>query len=93
MIAALGAVAVETQGLVGHELLGARVDGSTDGDARRCSLAWETVQKLDSERRVKREEKFGYMCRGIGRACDIRQKRTQERYLNIQNVLETISIA
>lgn len=33
VIAALGAVAVETQGLVGHELLGARVDGSTDGNA------------------------------------------------------------
>ena len=34
VVAALGAVAVETQGLVGHELLGARVDGSTDGNAR-----------------------------------------------------------
>ena len=49
VIAALGAVAVETQGLVGHELLGARVDGSTDGNARQWLLAWEMVRKLDSE--------------------------------------------
>lgn len=34
VVAALGAVAVKTQGLVGHELLGARVDGGTDGNAR-----------------------------------------------------------
>lgn len=33
VVAALGVVAVETQGLVGHELLGARVDGSADGNA------------------------------------------------------------
>ena len=34
VLTALGAVAVETQGLVGHELLGARVDGSADGNAK-----------------------------------------------------------
>ena len=32
VVTVLGAVAVETEGLVGHELLGAGVDGSTDGD-------------------------------------------------------------
>lgn len=93
VIAALGAVAVETQGLVGHELLGARVDGSTDGNARQWLLAWIMVRMLDSQRRVTGEEKIEYMRRWIGRACDIRQKRTQERYLNVQNVLDIISIA
>lgn len=34
VVAALEGVAAETQGLVGHELLGARVDGSTDGNAK-----------------------------------------------------------
>lgn len=33
VVAVLGAVAVETQGLVGHELFGARVDGSAEGNA------------------------------------------------------------
>jgi hypothetical protein len=34
VLTALGAVAVETQGLVGHQLLGARVDGSTNGNTK-----------------------------------------------------------
>ena len=34
VLTALGAVAVETQGLVGHQLLAARVDGSADGNTR-----------------------------------------------------------
>lgn len=34
MLAVLGAVAVQTEGLVGHELAGAGVDGSTDGDTK-----------------------------------------------------------
>lgn len=33
VLTALRAVAVETQGLVGHQLLGAGVDSSTDGNA------------------------------------------------------------
>ena len=35
VLAALGAVAVETQGLVGHQLLGASVDSGTDSDTGR----------------------------------------------------------
>lgn len=34
--------------------------------------------------------KFGYIGRGFGRACDIKQKRTQERYLNVKHVLDNI---
>jgi hypothetical protein len=34
VLTALGAVAVETQGLVGHQLLAAGVDSSTDGNAK-----------------------------------------------------------
>lgn len=37
-----------------------------------------------------RKGKFGHMRHGIERACDIRQKRTQEPDLNIKNALETI---
>lgn len=40
MLAALRAVAVETQSLVGHELPAARVDGGTDGDTGMMALAW-----------------------------------------------------
>ena len=36
VVAALEAVAAEAQGLVGQELLGARVDGSADGNTERC---------------------------------------------------------
>ena len=32
LLMVLGGVAAETQGLVGHELVGARVDGSSHGD-------------------------------------------------------------
>lgn len=32
VVMALGAVAVETQGLIGHQLLAARVDSSAKGD-------------------------------------------------------------
>lgn len=34
VLTALGAVAVETQGLVGHQLLAARVDSSTNGNSK-----------------------------------------------------------
>lgn len=34
LLGALGSVAAETQGLVGHELVGAGVDGSSHGDAK-----------------------------------------------------------
>lgn len=37
VVTALGAVAVETQGLVGQQLLGARVDSSAQGDTKIAS--------------------------------------------------------
>lgn len=40
VLTALGAVAGETESLVGHELLAASVDGSTDGDTVGIELAW-----------------------------------------------------
>ena len=40
MLAVLGAVAVQTEGLVGHELAGAGVDGSTDGDTAMELRQW-----------------------------------------------------
>lgn len=39
VLTGLGAVAVQTEGLVGHELLGAGVDGSTDSDAAGRSVS------------------------------------------------------
>jgi hypothetical protein len=41
VLAALGAVAVETQSLVGHELLGARVEGGAKGNTALIWLARE----------------------------------------------------
>lgn len=40
VLAALRAVAVETQSLVGHELPAARVDGGTNGNTAMMALAW-----------------------------------------------------
>lgn len=40
VLAALGAVAVETESLVGHELFAACVDSGTDGDTARNGSAW-----------------------------------------------------
>jgi hypothetical protein len=44
VLAALGAVAGETESLVGHELLAARVDGSAEGNTARNGSAWENGQ-------------------------------------------------
>lgn len=48
VLAALGAVTVETESLVGHELLGASVEPGTEGDTARTELAWEKRRRLNS---------------------------------------------
>ena len=48
VLAALGAVAVETQSLVGHEFLGARVDGGTDSNAAKLGLVAKS--EIEGER-------------------------------------------
>jgi hypothetical protein len=48
VLAALGAVAVETKSLVGHELLAASVESGTKGDTAGTGLAWGQRRRLIS---------------------------------------------
>lgn len=46
VIVALGAVAVQTESLVGQELLGASIDGSTDSNAANKRVSMETFSRF-----------------------------------------------
>lgn len=58
VIVALRAVAVETESLVGHQLLGAGVNGSTDGNATDRWLARGIGKGSKSGSRESLEEKI-----------------------------------
>lgn len=58
VLAALGAVAVETQSLVGHELLGTRVDGGTKGNTALIRLVRGAERdQTRAKRRLRAKEK------------------------------------
>lgn len=59
MLAALGAVAVETQSLVGQELVGARVDGSANGNTTIIKSAKRRNRETLESRRKRKIENSG----------------------------------
>lgn len=75
MLAVLGAVAVQTEGLVGHELAGTGVDGSTDGDTAMELRQW----RADEDCRSGRGEEGRRRRSGLDfTACHVEAKGYQE---------------
>lgn len=84
VLTALGAVAVETQSLVGQKLLGARVDGGANGNTARTGSVWRNRITLHSGGREREAGQLVHMVRGIGRASGIKQKHTQGQCLDVK---------
>lgn len=85
VLAALGAVAVETQGLVGQQLVGAGVDGSTDGNTAVVSLALRRVPNSGGRLPKKQKPMLMSLRKGAGQ---VRWKRTQEQHLDSKRLLD-----
>lgn len=92
MLAALGAVAVEAQSLVGHELLGARVDRGANGNTAGTKSVQRKSKRVTTGEGRRRERKLVQMCRGIGRASGVSQKHTQGRDLDVKEPLDIMII-
>lgn len=65
VIVALGAVAVETESLVGQELLGASVNGSTNGNAAKKRVSNEKLSGFQIRPKGVVGRKFGLMQGGV----------------------------